>query len=180
MCQVFHQSGPPIEKTIEWSSPFFEYKAIVGSMAAFEQHAGHGFRKADLMFDPRRMFERTGIARGARPKPASVDDMPAERASRDYIREAVELDRWTLEIARPTAKTVQRNFAISDDFRAALEKNEQALATFERFPETQHEQCIAWTTEAKRETTHAERLATVMGWIAECIPRNGKSMKGRS
>ena len=32
--QLFHPACPGIEETIKWSSPFLEYKGIVGNMAA--------------------------------------------------------------------------------------------------------------------------------------------------
>ena len=47
--QLFHKASPKITESMKWSFPHFEYKGIIGSMAAFKNHAGFGFWKAGLM-----------------------------------------------------------------------------------------------------------------------------------
>ena len=50
--RLFHKACPDIEETMKWSFPHFEYRGVVGSMAAFKEHATFGFWKASLMNDP--------------------------------------------------------------------------------------------------------------------------------
>jgi hypothetical protein len=48
---LFHKASPQIEETIKWGFPHFEQQGIVGSMAAFKQHASFGFWKGKQMSD---------------------------------------------------------------------------------------------------------------------------------
>ena len=53
---LVHEACPGVTETIKWGFPHFEYKGVVGSMAAFKQHAGFGFWKGGLMRDPEGLF----------------------------------------------------------------------------------------------------------------------------
>src|SRR5579871_2013524 len=57
---LFHKACPQIEETIKWGFPHFEYKGVVGSMAAFKQHVSFGFWKAKLMTDPHKLLDTPG------------------------------------------------------------------------------------------------------------------------
>ena len=51
---------PEVREVMKWSVPFFEYKGVLGSMAAFKNHVTWGFRKAALMSDPAGIFAQIG------------------------------------------------------------------------------------------------------------------------
>ena len=63
--KLFHQACPEIEEAMKWSFQHFEYKGIVGSVTAFEQHVGWGFWKATMLKDPHKLFTRMWVERGA-------------------------------------------------------------------------------------------------------------------
>ena len=49
-----------MQEVIKWGFPHFEYKGLVGSMAAFKQHCSFGFWKGKLLSDPEKLFARVG------------------------------------------------------------------------------------------------------------------------
>ena len=55
--RAFHKAHPEITEAMKWSFPHFEYRGVVGSMAAFKQHVSWGFWKAKLMDDPHGLLE---------------------------------------------------------------------------------------------------------------------------
>jgi uncharacterized protein YdeI (YjbR/CyaY-like superfamily) len=68
---------------------------------------------------------------------------------------------------------------IPDYFAAALKKNARARKTFEGFPPSHRREYLEWVTEAKREETRAQRLATSIEWLAEGKARNWKYMPAK-
>ena len=48
---AFHAGCPEIEERLKWGMPSFEYKGMLGGMAAFKQHVTFGFWKSRLMED---------------------------------------------------------------------------------------------------------------------------------
>ena len=45
--KVVHAAVPDVQETVKWSTPHFDYKGPFCGMAAFKQHVGFGFWKAD-------------------------------------------------------------------------------------------------------------------------------------
>jgi hypothetical protein len=54
--ELFHEACPDIEETMKWSHPHFDYRGLVGGMAAFKQHVSFGFWKGKLLKDPHGLF----------------------------------------------------------------------------------------------------------------------------
>ena len=175
---LFHQACPEIEESIKWSSPFFEYKGIVGNMTAFKKHVSYGFWKAGLMSDPEGILEQAGDTQMAVLKAETVDDLPADAILIRYIEEAVDLNERGIKAPQTNPKTSKKTLEIPDYLLAALNKNKQAEATFEGFSYSNRKDYVEWVTEAKREATRDKRLATAIEWMAEGKPRNWKYMKG--
>src|SRR5262245_16090058 len=86
---LFHKACPEIEETMKWSFPHFEYKGVVGSMAAFKQHASYGFWKASLMKDPHQILARVGETSMGGRRVTSLADLPPDNVLIAYIQEAV-------------------------------------------------------------------------------------------
>lgn len=171
---LFHQASPKIQESIKWGAPHFEYKGIVGSMAAFKHHAGFGLWKASLLKDPNNFFTAAGEnAMGGR-KVTDVSQLPADKILIGYIREAVALNE--AGVKAPANRRPKKPLRIPEYFRAALAKNKKALATFEAFSPSHKREYVEWVTEAKQEATRAKRLATTIEWLAEGKPRNWKYM----
>ena len=174
---LFHQACPEIEESIKWSSPFFEYKGIVGNMTAFKKHVSYGFWKAGLMSDPEGILDKAGNSQMALLKARTVDDLPADAILIRYIKEAVDLNERGIKAPQTKPKTSKKTFEIPDYFLAALMRNKQAQATFEGFSYSNRKDYVEWVTEAKREATRDKRLATAIEWMADGKPRNWKYMK---
>ena len=175
--ELFHQACPEIEEAIKWSSPFFEYKGIVGNMTTFKHHVSYGFWKAGLMSDPEGILEKAGNTQMAVLKVRSVDELPADDVLIAYIEEAVALNEKGVKVPRAQPRSGKRVLELPDYFMAALRANQKALETFESFSHSNRKDFVEWVSEAKREDTRDKRLATAVEWMAEGKPRNWKYMK---
>lgn len=176
--ELFHQACPEIEEAIKWSSPFFEYKGIVGNMTAFKHHVSYGFWKAGLMSDPEGILEKAGNTQMAVMKAARVSDLPKDAVLIRYIQEAVDLNARGVKIPRAQPRSGERALEVPDYFLTALRANQEALETFESFSFSNRRDYVEWVSEAKREATRDKRLATAIEWMAEGKPRNWRYMKG--
>jgi uncharacterized protein YdeI (YjbR/CyaY-like superfamily) len=175
--QLFHHACPEIQETLKWSSPFFEFKGILGNMSAFTQHVSYGFWKAGLMSDPEGILEKAGNTEMAVLKARSLDDLPDDAVLICYIEEAVQLNEMGIKVPRTRPTEAIKELVIPDDIRAALRQSEKAFATFETFSYSNRKEYVEWVTEAKRQSTREKRLATALEWMAEGKPRNWKYMK---
>lgn len=175
--RLFHHACPEIEESIKWSSPFFEYKGIVGNMTAFKKHVSYGFWKASLMTDPAGLLERAGNSQMAVLKASTVDDLPADAILIRYIEEAVDFNEKGVKVPRTIPIAGKRALEIPGYFMAALKKDKRALVTFEGFSHSNRRDYVEWVTDAKREATRDRRLATAVEWLSEGKPRNWKYME---
>ncbi|HEX6852972.1 MAG TPA: YdeI/OmpD-associated family protein [Candidatus Polarisedimenticolaceae bacterium] len=171
---AFHAGCPAIEERIKWGVPSFEYRGMLGGMAAFKHHVTFGFWKSRLMEDFDRLF-----ARGPRSSPmgvrvTSLADLPAKKVLVAYVKEARRLnDEGVKEPRRASPKRAVR-VVVPPDLTAALAKDAKARATFEGFSPSHRREYIEWITEAKRDETRRRRLETTLAWLAEGRHRNWK------
>ncbi len=177
--KLFHDACPRIEETMKWSFPHFQYKGIVGSMAAFKQHVGFDFWKAELMRDPHGLLRTVGKTDMGAMKVTSLSEMPPDTILIESIKEAVQLNEDGVKTARTVVRRDKDELEVPDYFMAALRKNKKALATFESFGYCHRKEYVEWVEEAKQETTRRKRLETAVEWMADGKPRNWKYMKDR-
>ena len=175
--ELFHRADPRIEETMKWGVPHFEYKGIVGSVAAFKHHVGFGFWKSKLLKDPANLFGGNPKASMCSSKWTSLDQLPAEKVIMSYIQQAVELNER--EVRVPAEVRKRPALKAPDFFIAAMKKNKKARATFQAFSETNRRDYIEWLSDAKQEATRKRRLAAALDWLAEGKPRNWKYMKAK-
>lgn len=177
--RLFHQACPEIQEVMKWSFPHFEYKGIVGSMAAFKQHASYGFWKASLMQDTHSLLKGVGSTSMGGMKVTSVDELPDDEILLEYITQAVALNESGTKVERPKKKVAKKELIlkIPPDLQAALKKNKIAKTTFENFSPSHRKEYVEWITEAKQEATRQKRLATTLEWLSEGKPRHWKYMK---
>ena len=173
--KLFHEGCPEIEEQIKWGCPHFDYKGMVGGMAAFKEHVSFGFWKSRLMSDPHQLFVTGPKASMCVIKAGSPADLPPDRVFVQYVEEAVALNDADVKAPRPAAKAKPPPQA-PDDLTTALNKNAQARATFDAFSPSQKREYIAWIAEARRDDTRRKRLATAVEWIAQGKRRNWKYM----
>ena len=177
---LVHEACPGVEETIKWSMPFFEYKgAILGNMSAFKQHCAFGFWGMEIRAVLREANAVRGDAMGTLGRITRVEDLPAEKELRGWIRQAagfIESGKYTSPIAtrQRVVKPKKPPLKTPDDLAAALKKNKKAAATFEAFSPSCKREYVDWVLDAKREETRAKRVRTAVEWMAEGKQRQWK------
>ena len=175
--ELFHQGCPELEEKIKWSVPSFEYKGMMGGMAAFKHYVSFGFWKQSLMKDPKGIFEKDRPMASGRL--TSVADLPPDKVLVAYVKEAAALNDNGVKVPRPPRAKVAAQLRVPSDLASALKKNARANATFTGFSASQRNEYVEWITEAKQDATRAQRLETTLDWLAQGKPRNWKYMRTR-
>jgi uncharacterized protein YdeI (YjbR/CyaY-like superfamily) len=174
---LFHQACPDIEETLKWGFPHFEYRGIVGNMAAFKQHATFRLWKASLLPDPHGLLAGGAESSTGRAKFTAVSELPPDAVLVEYIRAAVALNEQGVKVEKPKRKP-KPEAKVPADLLAALKKNKKALATFEGFSPSHRREYVEWITEAKQEATRQKRVAQAIEWMAEGKSRHWKYQRG--
>jgi len=126
---VVHAAVPNVEETMKWSFPHFDYKGMMCSMAAFQQHCAFGFWKAPLVLGD--LGNRDAMGHFGRL--TSVKDLPPKKEFVQLVKKAAALNDEGVKISRP--KRAPRGDAQTpDDLAAALKKDKKARSAFEKFP----------------------------------------------
>jgi uncharacterized protein YdeI (YjbR/CyaY-like superfamily) len=172
--KIVHAGCPEVEETLKWSMPHFDYKGVMCGMAAFKQHCVFGFWKESLIFDSGKIAEKTAMGSFGCIK--SLADLPSEKTLVGYVKKAAALNDAGIKAPGRTKPKKREPLDVPDDFDAALKKNAKARKTFENFPPSKRREYLEWVTEAKREETRGERLATSIKWLAEGKARHWKYM----
>lgn len=175
--KLFHRACPEIEETMKWGFPHFEYKGIVGSMAAFKQHASFGFWKGKLLKDPYGLFTAMENAAMSGAKVTDISELPADKILLEYILQAVALNEAGIKLPARKKRTHPKAVEVPDYFKKALKQNRKALATFEAFSPSHKREYVEWITEAKQQATRDRRMATAIQWLSEGKPHNWKYTK---
>ena len=170
---AFHKAHPEVTETMKWSFPHFEYKGLLGSMAAFKQHVSWGFWKGRLMADPLGIIPPAGETSMGGARIADVKELPSEKNMVAYVREAIRLNEEGVKPRRP-ARTPKAEAEVPADLAAALKKSPAAKKAFEAFSPSHRREYIEWIAEAKQDATRQKRLATTLEWLSEGKSRNWK------
>jgi uncharacterized protein YdeI (YjbR/CyaY-like superfamily) len=170
---AFHKAHPDVTETMKWSFPHFEYKGLLGSMAAFKQHVSWGFWKGRLMADPLGVIPPAGETSMGGLKIGDVKELPSEKNMIAYVREAIRLNEAGVKSERP-ARAPKAEAEVPADLVAALKKAPAAKKAFEAFSPSHRREYIEWITEAKQDATRQKRLATTIEWLSEGKSRNWK------
>lgn len=168
-----HAGCPQVEETIKWGSPHFMHEGMLCGMAAFKAHCAFGFWKGKLVFDDEKAREAMGQFGCIR----SLDDLPADRTLRAYVKKAAKLNEAGENVPRPLKHPKKDRSALDvvpDDLAVALRRSSRARKTFEGFSPSHRREYIEWITDAKREVTRAKRLETTVEWLEE-----GKALNWR-
>jgi hypothetical protein len=168
---LFHKACPDVVEVLKWSHPSFEYKGILGGMAAFNQHAVWMLWKGKLVSDPTHALGGDD----GRGHLKSVGDLPPDNVMLDLIAQAVDLNEKGVKVEKRKSKP-KPAAKVPGDLAAVLKKNSKAAAAFEQFSPSHKREYIEWITEAKQEETRKRRLAQAIEWIAQGKPRNWKYM----
>jgi uncharacterized protein YdeI (YjbR/CyaY-like superfamily) len=174
--KVVHAGCPQVQETMKWSMPHFDYKGVMCGMAAFKEHCGFGFWKADLILDRAKHPEKGMGSFGCI---KSLRDLPDEKTLIGYVKKAAALNDAGIKVPGRAEPKKRAPLPVPDDFGAALKKNAKARKTFENFSPSHRREYIEWITEAKREETRQQRLATSVKWLSEGKARNWKYMAAK-
>jgi uncharacterized protein YdeI (YjbR/CyaY-like superfamily) len=170
--KVVHAGCPEVVETLKWSMPHFDHKGVMCGMAAFKEHCAFGFWKADLIMPKEKQTEKSGM--GSFGSIKSLADLPSEKTLIGYVRKAAALNEAGIKAPGRTQPKKRAPIPVPDYFAAALKKNAKARKTFESFPPSHRREYLEWITEAKREETRNERMATSIKWLAEGKSRHWK------
>ena len=162
--KLVHQASPHITETIKWGAPFFEYKGLIGGMAAFKQHCAFNFMKRQLMKDVDIFDNNNNEGKGHLGRITSVGDLPADDVFIGYIREAMMLNE---DNKKPEKKKppVDKTLIYPHDMQAAFKANTKIAELFEGMSYSHKKEYVEWIAEAKTEATRNKRIATMMEWI---------------
>ena len=175
--RIVHAGCPKLEETVRWQHPNFDYKGVMCGMAAFKQHCVFGFWKEALILDRDTAAEKTAM--GSFGCITSLADLPSEKTLIQYVKKAAALNEAGIKAPGRTQPKKREPLEVPDYFSAALKKNAKARKTFESFPPSKRREYLEWVTEAKREETRNERLATSIKWLAEGKSRHWKYMPAK-
>jgi uncharacterized protein YdeI (YjbR/CyaY-like superfamily) len=175
--RAFHKADPDVIETVKWRMPHFEYKGVLGSMAAFKNHVNWGFWKAPQMADPDGILKSVG--EGGRvfgDKVTDIAQLPAEETIVRYVKEAMRLNDEKVKVVRKP-KAPAADVPMPPELESALAKNAAARRKFDAFPPSHRREYIQWIAEAKQEATRTKRATTAVEWITEGKSRNWKYEK---
>jgi uncharacterized protein YdeI (YjbR/CyaY-like superfamily) len=164
----FHAASAEIDEAMKWSAPFFEYKGVLGQMAAFKSHVSWGFWKAELMGQGATM-------RGFRV--TDVEDLPSKKEMVELVRKAMRLNDEGVKVERAPSTRSAKPLQIPSDLAAAMKKDKKARSAFDSFSPSQQREYVEWLEDAKQAATRQKRLATAMEWIGEGKTRHWKYQK---
>lgn len=170
--EIVHKGCPDVEETIKWGMPAFDYKGILGGMAAFKAHCAFNLWKGSLLGAKNR------DAMGQFGRITALSDLPKDSVLLGYVEEAVRLNAEGVKAPR-RPKEPKKPLETPDDLARALKKNAKARETFEAFSPSHRREYVEWITEAKTEETRKKRLGTAIEWMAEGKPRMWKYMTKR-
>ena len=162
---LVHDGCPDVEETMKWSFPHFTYHGVLCSMASFKAHCAFGFSKEPLMTG---VPGPTGAPTARFGRVTSVKDLPKREVFRRLVREAMRLNEDGGKPApRRAAIHATRAVRAPADLLAALRNNARARAAYEELSPSHKREYIEWITEAKRDETRKQRVATAVEWMAE-------------
>jgi uncharacterized protein YdeI (YjbR/CyaY-like superfamily) len=170
--KIVHTGAPDVVETVKWSMPHFEHKGIMCGMGAFKAHCAFGFWKSELMPG---LVEPAEKSAGHFGRITKLSDLPPDDVLLGYVRKAAELNEAGVKSPdRAKPKQKREPLEVPDYLTAALKKNAAARKTFDGLSPSCRREYVEWLTEAKRESTRAQRLETAIEWLAEGKPRMWK------
>jgi uncharacterized protein YdeI (YjbR/CyaY-like superfamily) len=170
--KLVHEGCPAAQETVKWGMPSFTHHGILCGMAAFKAHCTFGFWHQGMTAALGGESHKAEQAMGSLGRITSLAELPSDKAMLAYIRQAAAL----MESGQPTRPKPKPKKAlpVPADLAAALKKNAAAAKAFANFSPSHRREYIEWITEAKRDETRKERMATSIKWLAEGKARNWK------
>lgn len=169
---LVHEVCPDVVELKKWSFPHFDYKGMMCSMAAFNEHCAFGFWKQSLIDDAAFPAEKTAM--GSFGRLTSITDLPDDATMKKLIMDALKLNDDGIKVAKPKPTGDKKELVVPEILLEALARDDAAAATFNNFPYSKKKDYVEWITEAKTDATRDKRLATTVEWLAEGKARHWK------
>jgi uncharacterized protein YdeI (YjbR/CyaY-like superfamily) len=171
--EVVHSACPDAEETIKWGMPTFMHHGILCGMAAFKQHAAFNLWKADSIVGS----DADRAAMGQFGRITKLSDLPSKKIMSGYIKQL--MVRNESGVKTPSVRKADDARKVipttpPPDFKAALDANAKARATFDGFSPSHRKEYIEWIVDAKRDETRQRRLRDAIAMLAEGKTRNWK------
>ncbi len=173
---AIHEACPDVEETMKWSMPFFMFNGgPICHFASFKQHCAVGFWKyGDQVLGA----DRNDDAMGHLGRITSAKDLPSHKTLVGYVRKSMQAAAEKQKNPpKPKPKKAAKELKAPNYLLAAVKKNKEAAATWEKFSPSHRNEYVEWITEAKQEETRERRMAQMMEWLAEGKSRNWKYAK---
>jgi uncharacterized protein YdeI (YjbR/CyaY-like superfamily) len=168
--KAVHVGCPEVTETLKWSVPHFDYKGVLGGMAAFKEHCRIGFWKGSLLNSAPWGSAKDGPAQFG--LVTSIDEMPSGAALAKMAKEAAALNEAGVKVVRE--RKPRKPLKAPAYMLAAIKKNKKAAAVWGGLSPSAQRDYIEWITDAKSDNTRASRLDTAVKWIADGKKRNWK------
>src|SRR5687767_13274740 len=126
---LFHKACPQVQEAIKWGCPHFEYKGMVGGMAAFKKHIAFGFWKGNLLSDKHNLLKGVGDTTMCRINVQEGEKLPSDKILLEYIKEAVALNEQGIKNEPRKRAPAKKEVEIPHYFWTELRKNDKALST---------------------------------------------------
>ncbi len=177
--KLIHATIPGVNETIKWSFPHFEYKkSNLCSFASFKHHCSFSFWFSSLMDDPDKVLKSTGEdGMGNLGKITCFDDLPNDEILTRLLIEASRVIESGAKIVKKPAVKDMTEIVTPIILQEALDLNENAKLSFEKFSPSHRKEYINWINEAKTDVTREKRVVTAIEWLIEGKSRNWKYNK---
>jgi hypothetical protein len=172
--ELFHAACPQVEERLKWRCPSFEYKGMLGGMAAFKRHVSWGLWKAALLDDPDGILKSTASSPMGGGSPTDVSELPPDRAMLRLIGQAVRLNEQGVKLPRRSARGGKPPVRPPADLARALRAAPAARATWVAFSPSHRREYAEWILDARRPETRRRRVEQAIALLAEGKGRNWK------
>lgn len=173
---LVHTACPQVEEALKWGMPHFIYKTNLCAMASFKHHCSFMIHKAALIVASQDVLKPIGTSgMGNFGKIKSLSDLPSDEIILGLLQRAIELTDQGIEL--PKIKKSIQVPDLPEDFREALQERMEVYDQFESMAPSHRKEYIEWISDAKREATRQQRIATAVEWISQGKGRNWKYMK---
>jgi uncharacterized protein YdeI (YjbR/CyaY-like superfamily) len=170
--EVVHAACPAVEETIKWGVPFYVYKGILCSSAAFKNHCAIIMWKGRLL--PK---DDAKYVTGPLRKIGSVDDLPPRKKLEGYVKALMKFNEEGAKIPARSGPKFTKPLVIPPQLKRALTRNAKANATFNEFSPSHKREYADWVSSAKGEDTRERRVKAAIEMISEGKSRNWKYEK---
>jgi uncharacterized protein YdeI (YjbR/CyaY-like superfamily) len=170
--EVVHAACPTVEETIKWGAPFYMYKGILCSNAAFKKHCAIIMWKGRLL--PK---DDATYVTGPLRKITSVDDLPSRKKLGGYIKALMKLNEEGAKTPARSGPKFTKPLVIPPELKRALARNAPASASFKGFSPSHKREYAEWIASAKGEDTRDRRVKAAIEMISEGKSRHWKYQK---